>query len=856
MADRARDELLLFSDALRSIRGRKKQFEAVEAVWPDIEDVKNRVQSVSKWERAITRPSPELLTEYLDAFARDRDEWVRIWKLAGYSEHSLAPTESPARERVEEAAQPAIAYWLGRPTSIGDGFVGRDDELEALSRALSEHRAVVVSGSPGTGKSRLAAEYAHTCGLDGFWADAGSDTDETLTRLALPLNVEVHNRTQNAVAADVERALVLLPADTLLIIDNLADLGLVSQFLKVAGSVRLLITTRDSSQELLGPTIPFIRIQALELASAVVLLCSRAESIFDQTDPSLTELAEEVGRLPLALEMLAVHLGEPIPTPQKPQKLLEELYAAPSPIDLEAFLDAAGTTIPRVDGVYAALTGALSRLPTEAREQLAPLGYLADAPISVALAKALTGLDDSGLSNLLVQCSSQSIMTHGEGSIIIHALTTAAIAATNDDRHLREVVRSLSAHAYETNEVDPVALRTEVAHYERAHALGKTRIGAEDSDVLTLGNWLAITYRLTASRMGDELQLFEEILLARERVLGPDHQDTFWSRNDLGVTYRSIGRAKQALQLFEQNLSAREHILGYDHPDTLVSRNNLAISYRVAGRASEALRLDKKTLARREYLFGHEDHDTLVSRNNLAIDHWDLGRRNQAFRLFEETQASWKRLLGPENPKTLQSQLNLAEAHRRLGRVEKAIVLHERTLAARERVFGREDPATISSRSYVALSYQDAGRMSAALQIHRETVRERERVLGPDHRATLESLSNLATAYAEDERIECRDQAIEEAIKLFHEVRDRMLGVLGPDDPTTLAIINNLAKAYRDVGFTQDSIPLFEQALAGMRRVLGPTHPYPPIVRANLISAYRELRRGKDADRLENSDAT
>ena len=87
MAARAKDELLHLSGELKSIRHRKRwtKYEAAEAVWPDIEEVQTRVKIVSNWEAATARPSPELLTQYLDVFARDDDEWVRIWKLAGYS---------------------------------------------------------------------------------------------------------------------------------------------------------------------------------------------------------------------------------------------------------------------------------------------------------------------------------------------------------------------------------------------------------------------------------------------------------------------------------------------------------------------------------------------------------------------------------------------------------------------------------------------------------------------------------------------------------------------------------------------------------------------------------------------------
>ena len=80
----------------------------------------------------------------------------------------------------------------------------------------------------------------------------------------------------------------------------------------------------------------------------------------------------------------------------------------------------------------------------------------------------------------------------------------------------------------------------------------------------------------------------EQVLAARERVLGPDHPSTLQSRNNLAVGYRVAGRLDEAITLHEQVLAARERVLGPDHPSTLQSRNNLAVGYQAAGRSGEA----------------------------------------------------------------------------------------------------------------------------------------------------------------------------------------------------------------------------------------------------------------------------
>jgi tetratricopeptide (TPR) repeat protein len=82
--------------------------------------------------------------------------------------------------------------------------------------------------------------------------------------------------------------------------------------------------------------------------------------------------------------------------------------------------------------------------------------------------------------------------------------------------------------------------------------------------------------------------LEEQALAARERVLGPDHPDTLYSRKNLALSHKYAGRLDEAIALFEQTLAAYERVLGPDHPDTLQSRSDLALPYGAAGRTDEA----------------------------------------------------------------------------------------------------------------------------------------------------------------------------------------------------------------------------------------------------------------------------
>eukprot|EP00808_Paulinella_micropora_P008030 g47258.t1 len=60
-----------------------------------------------------------------------------------------------------------------------------------------------------------------------------------------------------------------------------------------------------------------------------------------------------------------------------------------------------------------------------------------------------------------------------------------------------------------------------------------------------------------------------------EKTLGPEHQSTLTSVNNLGVLLEKQGKLAEAEPLFRRALQGREKTLGAEHPDTLASVKNL-----------------------------------------------------------------------------------------------------------------------------------------------------------------------------------------------------------------------------------------------------------------------------------------
>ena len=332
----------------------------------------------------------------------------------------------------------------------------------------------------------------------------------------------------------------------------------------------------------------------------------------------------------------------------------------------------------------------------------------------------------------------------------------------------------------------------------------------------------------------DSIELYEQVLAERERVLGPDHPDTLTIRNNLAGAYYSVGRFGEAIELYEQVLADRVRVLGPDHPDTLTVRNNLAGAYKSAGRLAEAVELFERVLADRVRVLGPDHPDTLAARNNLAGAYYSVGRFGEAIELFERVLAERERVLGSDHPDTLTTRNNLAFAYHSAGRFDEAIELYERVLAEQERVLGPDHPDTLTVRNNLAFAYHSAGRFGEAIELFERVLADQERVLGPDHPGTLTTRNSLAGAYEDVGRFG-------EAIELFERVLADQERVLGPDHPDTLNARDNLALAYDAVGRLAEAINVWEELLPDCRRLLGPEHPLTKLVQKNLEAAKRKM---------------
>lgn len=223
------------------------------------------------------------------------------------------------------------AVW--RVATRNVNFTGRDSELAAIERALSDDGTMIVHslrGMGGVGKTQLAIEYAHTraSNYDLVWTIAAEKAEtipDQFTKLAIELDVELTSD-PDELRERVHRRLTSV-AGWLLIFDNADHVNDVRPWLPsvplppgLPGHV--IVTTRRSGFLALGKVLD---LDVIDTPAAVRLIRARAPHVEQDV---AEQIAEALGCLPLALEQAAAFLDHtPTMPPEDYLQLLRNIPA-------------------------------------------------------------------------------------------------------------------------------------------------------------------------------------------------------------------------------------------------------------------------------------------------------------------------------------------------------------------------------------------------------------------------------------------------------------------------------------------------------------------------------------------------
>ena len=760
----------------------------------------------------------------------------------------------------EVASLAGLPHGSRLPLSRNHFFVGRDERFKVLAKILKAGDAelegqvvtVAVTGIGGVGKSQLANEFAHRYGqyFSGgvFWLNfanpsaisaevascggaGGMEVRPDFDRLSLEDQV-------GTVMAAWQNEL-----PRLLIFDNCEDEMLLKRWRPPMGGCRVLVTSRRERWDpVLG--VRTLALNVLDRHDGIALLC-RYRSDLSGENPALSAIAEELGDLPLALQLAGHHLYY---FDVEPREYLAQLRNL-DPLQHPSMQEGGISLTDHVQDVVRTFALSYERLsgtdPTDAlavkllaraarfapgepipRELLlSTLDSLEDEPDARRQTVALSRLTELGL---LETQKSRALRMHRLVTWFVRRVADDEEAQTAVEEALSKTVSDLADEGY------PAPLLAWLPHLKVVTDAAR---GREDKRAADLCNILGYCLRVVGAA-SEARPLYERALAIREKVLGPEHPDTTVTLSTLAILLAEQGHIEEARALHEQDLAIREKVLGPEHPDTAASLNNLAVLLDNRRRYDEARPLYERALAIREKVLG--DHpDTALTLDNLAAMLAEQGHYEEARSLLERALAINKKVHGRYHPDTAITLNNLASMLAEQGRYDEARPLHERALAIRENVFGEENPLTAITLDNLASVLEHQGDYEGARSYYERALAIREKVLGEEHPDTAVSLNNLGVLLAGQDDYEGARSYYERALAIRKKVH-------GEENPETAVTLNNLAILLDNQGDYDEARSYYERALAIREKVLG-DHPDTAVSLSGLAAMLVEQGRYDEA---------
>ncbi len=533
-------------------------------------------------------------------------------------------------------------------------LAGREELLAGLDVRLaggggSGPQVVALCGLAGKGKTSVAVEYAHRhlaeAGIT--WQFAAEDPAVLAAGFGeLAAQLGARDVAGDAVAW-VHGALAAYPAGWLLIFDHAPGPGPVQRFLPSGGAGRVLITSRNA----LWPPGQAIEVPVLDTGVAAEFLVERTGDPDTQT---ATELARELGGLPLALEQAAADTqatGDTLAGYLASfRKRRASLLALGEPTGYDKTVAAtwalAFTQLEDSDPGAVGLLRLLAFCAPEAvpvRLLLRPRPGLAEQ-LAADVASVLVSLleDEQAAGDAIAALRRYSLVRPaGDGLVSVHRLVQA-VTLEQMTEELSGAWRQATATVVEAAiPEDPQqpgtwpVFATLLPHAQAA-------LAADSNGMERVAAYLGYSGNHVAAR-----ELYRGLLENRVRALGPEHPATLLARAEVAFFTGAAGDAAGARDQLAALLPLRERVLGPEHPSALITRANLARWTGLAGHAAGARDQFAALLPVYEQVLGPEHPDTLTVRANLASFTGEVGEVAGARDQFAALLPVYERVLGP-----------------------------------------------------------------------------------------------------------------------------------------------------------------------------------------------------------------
>ena len=587
-------------------------------------------------------------------------------------------------------------------------------------------------------------------------ADSPEELRRYLAGLAGPLLLAEREVAEEEVRLNAVLSWLGANPGWLLILDNVDAPPALAEANRLMGRLaggHVLLTDRFARQ------VEPLEIDVLSREAAAAFLVeatdSRRRKAADD-DAAAGELADELGRLALALEQAAA--------------TIEKLRCG-----LRRYLEiwqsnrerAVGWARPEITGYHHAVAASwqtsVDQLTEAGRHLLERLAFLAPDPVPMFLLDvAVPDAEAEDQYGALADLAAVSLVTREiEGErFSVHRLVQDVTRRSLDSGALRQRVTETLGWVNAAFTGDPEDVRS-WARLDplTPHAQSVTQwadaAGIAESTARLMSQLGTLLY--TKSLHAQAEPLFRRALAIDEASFGPSHPEVSRDLNNLAELLRATNRLTEAEPLIRRALMIDEVSLGPDHPAVAVRLNVLGLLLRDTNRLAEAEPLWRRALAISEATFGPDDRTVAIHLNNFAELLRTTNRLAEAEPLYHRALAINEASFGPDHPTVANCLNNLALLLQGANRLAEAEPLYRRALAIDEASLGPEHPTVGTLLNNLAALLGDAGRPAEAAPLMRRVVAiltDFERRTGHSHPrrgAALRQYAHLLTAMGKSE---------------------------------------------------------------------------------------------------------
>jgi nucleoside phosphorylase/tetratricopeptide (TPR) repeat protein len=625
------------------------------------------------------------------------------------------------------------------PRRRDPAFVGRDDELASIKRALlpigdsALSQPLAIHGLGGVGKTLLVIEFAYRNASDYdavLWLAAESPTSLTSVYADMTgvLNLPEASESNQATRIKAVQSWLDTHIRWLLVFDNAERREDLEPYVPTCVKGHILITSRNPDWH---PLAGEIKIDPLPRADSIKLLKSH-QGLGDSSEAD--RLAEALGDLPLALAQAAAFIRE---TGRSFADYLDRLMSHRTGFDRgEEPEPGYGRTVAATLALAIDRLGERGEGRSPAEVLLARCAFLAPDEIPRDLLSGEVA-DEATLDEAVRTLRRYSLVDSGEGVISVHRLVQRSVrermSRGEQDAQAGHAVQKVGARFPR----DPSDVRTwpecrrlldhALFTAATAHAAGVS-LGATAALLSNAGAYFYELHDLSKATASHEQALH---ILESGRDQSP--ASMAWTLVRLGKDLLLRGEMEAAQQRLERALAILSQTCAADCPEVADALTNLGNVARRRGNLSEARSHQERALRIFESAYGPNSREVALTLHNLGLVARHQENLPEAQQCHERSIQIFDSVYGPDHPDTALFLTDLGVVLRDEGRLPEAKAGLERALRVFKSSYGPTHPEVAITLTHLSLVLKDLGELSESQRCLTRALAIEESAYGTEH---------------------------------------------------------------------------------------------------------------------------